>query len=517
MRYFEKMKYLFSLVFIFLSLFLFFLWFSRDPVQSILKNFEKYAEEQQREWRVQGMAIGIIKDDKIILVKGYGQRGMDDKQPVDENTIFQIGSLTKAFTSALVSIGVDKKWLKWDDTVIEHMPEFHLDDSWVAAQFQIQDLLAQRSGLPAYSGDSQALFGFTAEDMMHHLNHFKSSTSFRSQYAYQNIFFVVAGHILEAKSKIDYSNLLKLEIFTPLGMTSSSTTLEEYSTSENRAEWLIHEKNGTIFHLKEDSPEANWSYIFGPAGGINSNIKDMANWMILQANQGKFKDQQIISSDNMKRMTRPMIFAGSSDEGINSYNALGWVHRDYSPYPIIWHNGSTLGAYNAAAFIPEEKLGIVILTNGRNTLLASALVFQFFDMYYGKADQNWSQKLLAKVKEELKKTPPKVENPSPPMPLSSYAGEYQNPAYGKAVVKEVNRELHLIMGKNNKDYPLKPWDRDIFTMSWAPIEEDEIKVHFIQGDDGKIEQMEIDILMEEGCGEFEKKSPEETEKAKSSK
>lgn len=328
---------------------------ANDKLEPILKKFEKYAEEQQKEWHVQGMAIAIIKEDKIILAKGYGQRGIDDKRPVDENTFFQIGSLTKGFTAALVSIGVDKGWLKWDDKVIEHMPEFHLEDSWASAEFQIQDLLAQRSGLPAYAGDSQSLLGFSAKEMIKNLLYIKPTTSFRSKFAYQNIFFVAAGEILEAKSKIDFPNLLKLELFAPLGMTESTATLEQYLANDNRAEWLIHAKDGSIFHLKEDYPEANWNYVVGPAGGINSNVKEMANWMIFQANQGKFKERQLITAANMNRMTRAMIYTGDSDEGLTSYYALGWVRLDYSPYPIIWHNGSTWAPITLLPSSPKKN------------------------------------------------------------------------------------------------------------------------------------------------------------------
>ena len=148
--------------------------------------------------------------------------------------------------------------------------------------------------------------------------------------------------------------------------------------------------------------------------------------------------------------------------------------------------------------------------------MATGLAFQFFDIYYGKPSQNWSQKLLAKSKEEAKKSEPKVENPSPPMPLSNYIGEYHNPVYGNAVVKESDHELRLIMGRNKKEFILKPWDRDIFITSWTPYEDEMIKVLFVQGDNDKIGIMQIDTLMAEGSGEFEKVSQEESTKTKPS-
>jgi CubicO group peptidase (beta-lactamase class C family) len=130
------------------------LYTQENKQDQTISKFEAYAEEQRKAWQIPGMAIGIIKEQEILLAKGYGQRGLDDKRPVDENTIFQIGSLSKAFTAALVAINVDKKLLKWEDKVINHYPNFRLADPWVTAEFEINDLLAQRSGLPSHAGDS---------------------------------------------------------------------------------------------------------------------------------------------------------------------------------------------------------------------------------------------------------------------------------------------------------------------------------------------------------------------------
>lgn len=489
------------------------LW-SEEKTEKLLKDFETYAEAQRKDWNVQGMAIAIVKDGKVILSKGYGQRGLNDKRPVDENTIFQIGSLSKAFTSALIAIGVDKGWVKWDDKVIAHVPSFHLADAWATAEFQVQDLLAQRSGLPPYAGDSLLFLGYSHDDILDKLRFIETQSSFRSQYAYQNILFVVASRILERKSSQTYPQLLQTELFGPLEMTNSSATLKDYLSNENRAGWIVHLKNGSLYDLKEDFDDANWNYEVGPAGGINSSVKDMANWMILQTNQGKFKDKQLISTENMKRMSRPMIFAGNKDN-IDNYYGLGWAIAEYSPYPIIWHNGATLGVYNFAAFIPQEKLGIVILTNGRNTSLATGLAFQFFDMYYGKPDQNWSQKLLTKMKERNKKTEDKIENPTSPLPLSRYTGKYHSDIFGDIEVKEEDKQLSFILGKKQQKFTLKPWDRDIFTAAWPTLDLDEgepMKVLFTPDDKGNIDRMLIDVFTDEGEGSFDKVINQEKKK-----
>lgn len=473
-------------------------------LSQILKDFDQYAEQQRQAWQIPGMAIGIVKDQDVILIKGYGQRGIQDTRPVDETTLFQIGSLSKAFTAALVAISVDKGRLKWEDNVINHMTTFRLSDPWVTNEFQIIDLLAQRSGLPPYAGDSQSFLGFSSKDMLEHLRFLKPVSSFRSQYAYQNIFFLVAAHILEQKAKMNYQTLWQKELFTPLAMTDTNASLQDYLANDNRVEWFIRLKNGSISHLPDDFPYRDWNYILGPAGGINSNANDMTKWLMLQANQGKFQGKQLISASNMQRMTRPMIYANEVD-GHAMYYGLGWVHMDYSPYPIIWHDGGTLGVYNVAAFIPQEKLGIIILTNVRNTQLAFALAFQFFDMYFNKQDQNWSQQLLMKAKDQQTASD-EIESPYPPMDLSNYAGTYTNPIYGEAQVSVEGDQLILHIGKNHQRLEMKPWDRDIFVFQWPLVTDSDSKVVFIPGDDGQIAKMNIDIFAKEGAGEFEKQS-----------
>lgn len=469
----------------------------------LLKNFETYAIEQQKIWEVPGMAIAIVKDQKVVFAKGFGQRGLADSRPVDTETLFQIGSLSKAFTVALVAKAIDKEQVKWEDKVIDHMPTFRMNDPWVTAEFQVVDLFCQRSGLPAYAGDSQTMLGITENEIFDHLHYIKPASSFRSEYAYQNVFFGIAASILQKKQNASFSQLLQKEIFGPLQMTQSSSSLEDYLKSNNRAEWLMRLKDGSTITLNENYPYRNWNYVYGPAGGINSNVKDMAQWILFQANQGKFQDQQLISVASMQRMRRPMIFAANVNGHDMNY-ALGWIHMSYSPYPIILHDGSTLGVYNVAAFIPEEKLGIVILTNVRNTKLALGLAFDFFDKYFGKTETHWSQQLLAKAKEAPKKAE-EITNPLPPQPLSNYVGVYSNPVYGDFKIIEENNELSLVMRDNLPHLSMKPWDRDIFMMKWAPVEEEPIKVSFIMGENGKISKMRIDLFSKEGVGDFEKK------------
>lgn len=477
-----------------------------DPnLEQLLKRFETYADEQRKLWEVPGMAIGIVKGNDVLLLKGYGQRGLKDKEPVNDETIFQIGSLSKAFTSALVAIGEDRKLFKWDDKVISHLPAFQLFDLWVTQQFEIVDLLAQRSGLPAYAGDTQAFLGTSPDQMIRNLQYIRPAASFRAAYAYQNIFFTVAGKILELKTGLSLSALLKKELFTPLEMHSTTFSLEEFLSAPNRAEWLIRKPGGAVIPLDPNYPGREWNYLLGAAGGINSNAKDMVNWLKLQVNKGMFNKKQLISSKNLHQTHRPYIFAMDADNH-DTFYALGWLYTDYSPHPIIWHNGATLGVYNVVAFIPEEQLGIVVLSNVRDTLLAQALAFQFFDFYYGKEGTNWSQLLLNIIQEKEKKDQEKRQptNIFPPMPLDNYVGTYHHPIYGNVKVeKESDQTLRIPMGNGIK-WQLKPYQRDVFTLVWPGVDETGTKVSFYSEGKEAVTTMDIEMISKEGSGLFQK-------------
>lgn len=469
-----------------------------EKLDKIIQDFDIYAEVQRDQWQIPGMAIAIVKGEDTLLLKGYGRRGVKDTRLVNEKTLFQLGSLTKGFTATLVAKGVENNWFKWDDKVINHMPTFRLDDPWASREFEIIDLLAQRSGLPPYAGDTQAFLGYSQKEMFQHMHFLKPVTSFRSKFGYQNIFFLVAAHVLEKKAGMTYSALLDEEIFRPLNMTNSNASLREYIAADNRAEWLMRMDDGSTITLEEDFPYRNWNYVLGPAGGINSTAIDMANWMILQANSGNFHGKQIFSSTNMKLLTRPMIYVGDAN-GSSLYYALGWVHMENSPHAIIWHDGSTLGVYNVAAFIPEEKLGIVILTNVRNTQLAYALALQFFDMYYQKQNQNWGKKLLPKYSNEIKaEIMPKPASRA----LSSYTGVYFNPIYGNVSVREEEGHLVMDIGKSSQRLVINPLEGDVFTMQWTYVDDKGSKVVFCVNDENKVSTMNITLFDKDGSGPF---------------
>lgn len=466
----------------------------KPEISSILSKFEEYTEQTRKDWQIVGMAVAIVKDGKVVYAKGFGQKSLDDTAPVNTETIFQVGSLTKAFTSCLTAIAVDKQKLKWDQSVSEIFPEFMLNDPWVTRAFQIQDLYAQRSGLPGYSGDMQAELGFSIQEMIANIRHFEPVSSFRSKFAYQNIFFSVGAEILSQVTGKNYASLLAEEIFKPLSMNNTTASLEEYKKSSNKAGWHIRKAAGNVVKLSMDIPNANSPYVYEASGGINSNVTDFANWLMLQAGSGKFGDVQIVSAENLKCTHRPYVFAGESNNA-DAFYCLGWLHKEYSPYPIIWHNGATAGVHTCAAIIPEEKLGIVVFCNTRDGVGTEAIVWQFFDLYYGKPDSGWNQKFLALVEAQDKETLEKIKppaNPASALPLDRYEGVYTNPIYGELLVSASERALMITVGPRKMRWRLQHFNRDTFMFLFEDVQTEGLQATFVIAPTGKADQINID-------------------------
>lgn len=452
-------------------------------LKKILANFEKYAEQARKDWQVPGLAIAIVQDDKIILAKGFGVKQVGTDAKVDEHTIFQIGSTSKAFTAALMAMLIDENKLAWQNKVVDRLDQFQMFDPWVTREFQIADLMAQHSGLPAYAGDDQAILGFDRAHIIHSLRYLKPVTSFRSQFAYQNGLFLVAAALIEKYSGASWEENLKTRIFTPLGMTSTTAGLEGFQQAQNVT--FLHKKIGDkVEAIPSDWPYHSWVYTYGPAGGINSNVLDMTKWLRLQLGKGKFENKQLISEANLNFLHSPKTIVGT-DPGKMKYYCEAWLYQPFHPYPIIWHNGGTSGNKTMVAFMPETGLGIVVLSN-LITDLPEVLAFKFFDLYFHNPPKDWSKLGLEQMKQAAAKDKPpqRPASPAPPLPLDRYAGAYNNPVYGQITVTPEQDQLFATIGLNQKKVLLQPFDRDSFTFAW-PFADDFTPAVFSIGPDGR--------------------------------
>ncbi|MFA5008676.1 MAG: serine hydrolase [Candidatus Omnitrophota bacterium] len=440
---------------------------TNDELKKILVDFDQYAAKAIADWKIPGMAIGIVQDGELIFAKGYGVKTLGGNDPVTKDTIFQIGSTSKAFTATLAAMLVDEGKLKWEDKVINHAPDFVMYDPWVTREFQIVDLMSQHSGMPAYAADTLFFLGFDRPYIKHSIRNIKPVASFRAKFAYVNNLWLEVAAIIEKYTGKTWEQALKERIFEPLGMSHSSADMQSFLDAKDVSS--LHADSGDkIIALPKDWEFLNWSYVAGPAGSINSNIVDMAKWIVFQMNNGKLDNKQLVSEEGMKVMHTPKTVIGlGNDTHKNIYYCLGWIYMEHSPYPVIWHNGGTL-MKTMVAYVPEQKIGIVILSN-YVTNLPDLLAFRFIDQYAGKPAKDVSAEGLAELEKMKKKEkvdkPVAPKNPLPAMELEKYAGDYSNSVYGKINISLVDGKLVIAIGPKKVKMSLRHWDKDIFAVS----------------------------------------------------
>lgn len=471
-----------------------------------LTEIDEYARKAMQEWNVPGMSVAIVKDDQVIFAKGYGVRELGKTTPVDEHTLFAIASNTKAFTAAALGILVDEGKIKWDDPVTKYLPDFQLYDPYVTREMTIRDLLSHHSGLATFGGD--LLWYQTTYDrkeIIHRIRYLKPTSSFRSRYGYQNIMFLTAGEVVAAVTGKSWDEFVKERFFIPLGMNSTVTSTKAFKPGDNVA--IPHnEMDGKLRAIRYDDV-AN----MGGAAAIKSSAADMAEWLRLQLGRGTYNGKQIFSSAVSHEMWQPntVIPLSEASEKFNPTRhfylyGMGWFLSDYHGRKVVSHGGGLDGMVSQVGLMPEENLGVVVLTNSESTL-PPALVNKIFDVFLGVPKRDWSAELLARTKageamdrnEEKKLEDARVKNTKPSLALEKYAGTYSGAMYGDAKVSLENGHLVLrFLPAPNFVGDLEHWHYDTFRVKWR----DQIVYPFPKGfvtftldAQGAVGEMKIDV------------------------
>jgi CubicO group peptidase (beta-lactamase class C family) len=448
------------------------------PLDAVLPAFEDYAERARTLWGTPGMAIAVVHRNQVVYTKGFGVKQLGGTDAVDPHTLFPIGSTSKAFTSALVALLADAGTLRWEDPVIEHVPAFEMSDPWVTRAFMIEDLMAQRSGMSPYAGDLLAVIGFDAPYIQAQMRHMPPVSSFRSRFGYVNNLFLVAAEVITHQTGMTWAEAGQRRLFTPLGMTESSTGLPAYRAATNVA--ISHTVlDGQVTAIPMKAPSLEWAYTYGPAGGVNSTVVDMAKWLKLHLSQGMSEGTRLISEANMQVVHSPKTVIEPQAHNPLAHTTLGstpafygegWVYSAAHPYPVIWHNGDTGGIHAVVGFMPAAQLGVVVLTNLGGTQLPEALLWYLNDLYFGNPRTDWSQVLHAAQQEQQAAArtalgePP--TSPAAALPLQAYTGTFHHRVYGDLIIETADDRLTLTVGPRRVHMTLRHWNRDTFRVSW---------------------------------------------------
>jgi CubicO group peptidase (beta-lactamase class C family) len=369
-------------------------------------DLDAYVARDMKTFDVPGIALAIVKDGKVVFAKGYGVRKVGDAAPVDENTLFGIGSNTKAFTAAALATLVDEGKISWDDKVYERLKGFQMYDPYVSHEMTIRDLLTHRSGMGLGEGD--LLFWphttYTREDIIYRLRFMKPASSFRSHYAYDNLMYIAAGQIIPAVTGKSWEEYIREKILQPLGMKTTNLSTTAFKPGDNYA-WPHSKVEGKLQTIPfQDLDNA------GPAGAINSSVAEMAKWIMLQLNHGKFpgREGRLFSEAQSHEMwtaqtLTPISTADSPLAALRpkfSAYALGWGIRDYHGRKLVGHSGGVSGFVTRVLLVPEENLGMVILTNAEDGGAFESIVYHVLDSNFGLPPTEWTTAFKAAEEEE---------------------------------------------------------------------------------------------------------------------
>jgi CubicO group peptidase (beta-lactamase class C family) len=453
-------------------------------------------------FQVPGMAVGIVKDGKLVYAKGYGVRELGKPAQVDADTLFQIGSNTKAFTTAALALLVDAGKIHWDDKVIDYLPQFRMQDPYVTREFTIRDLLTHRSGLGMGAGDLMFFpaTDFSRDEIIHGLRYLKPVSGFRSKFDYDNLLYMVAGQIIPAVTGKSWEDFVTERILDPLQMRSCAAS---YTRISDRSD--VAAPHVVIKGELKAIPVLNMDAV-GPAGTINCNINGMAKWLETQLAAGKMPTgQQLFTAERSEEMWSmntiiPVspLFTTMYRTHFNGY-ALGWGVQDVLGYKKVAHTGGVLGSVTWVAMIPELQLGVLVFTNQESGMAMEAVGDQILDAYLKAPRRDWveigtaygaKRDAAAKtIEDAAAKT--ESSSGSPSLALAAYAGTYRDPWRGEATVRLENGKLILKISRTDSlEGPLTPYSGNIFIVHWndRTLNADAF-VRFEQGYDAKVAEM----------------------------
>ncbi|MBB6271325.1 CubicO group peptidase (beta-lactamase class C family) [Pedobacter cryoconitis] len=442
---------------------------------------DSLVENAMKKFNVAGVSVGIVKDGKILYSKGYGVKSIVTKEKVDENTQFAIGSNSKAFTTASLSILVDEGKLSWTDKVKDHIPEFKMYNDYVTENFNIQDLLTHRSGLGLGVGDLMIFpngSDFTIKDIYSSFQYFQPKTAFRTKFDYDNLLYIVAGEVIAKVSGMSWEEFVQSRILKPLSMDRSYSSLASLKDRSNLA--MPHsEEDGRLKQIESFGDQIN-----GAAGGIYSSSNDICKWMLVHLNKGKYGeklDKKLFSEANHHEMwTIHTVIETSRNPVYNSHFSgygLGWFLDDKKGSFHVSHSGGLPGMLSFTNLYPDLNLGIIILTNTADggALLFSAIANTIGDSYLGLADRKWTDVIYERTQAEkfdingVSKDVWKVVAASSKQKIdpASYVGIYADKWFGKVEIFLKGKQLWFKSYRSPKlTGPMSFYKANAFAIKW---------------------------------------------------
>jgi CubicO group peptidase (beta-lactamase class C family) len=443
----------------------------------VMDSLDSYIERGMRQWQIPGLAIAIVKDGKVLLMKGYGVREVGKTDPVDENTLFIIASNSKLFTgTSIAKLDYEKK-LSLNDKVTKYIPWFRLYDSNSTSMVNVRDLLCHRLGTKTFQGDFTFWDSNLPKDsIIWKMRYLKPPGEFRQDYGYCNSAFLVAGQILEKVTGQSWETYVQNNILTPLGMTNTYMNTAGLSKRSN-----VAQPHNNLYSTLTKIPFDNVDNL-GPATSMVSNVKDISKWLMFQLDSGRYEGKQVIPWQVLQKTRDANILTGSRKSvafptHFRAYG-LGVYETDYASKQVYWHTGGAFGHVTNVCFVPEENLGITILTNNDNQSFFEALRYQILDAYLNEGYTDRSKFQFGFFEQgkrttdtELASMLARVNKKAPPtLPLEDYTGDYFNTLYGKITITK-SKDMLVCRFQHHPDLTgyMEFMDNNEFRMTYSNI------------------------------------------------
>jgi len=443
---------------------------------------EKAIVKAMETFQVPGVAVAIVKNNKVVMSKGFGVIEYGKPAKVNGDTLFGIASNTKAMTAALIAQLVDQGKLSWKTKVIDIIPEFQMPDAYVTREFTITDLLSHNSGLGLGAGDLMIWpeTTHTIDDIIKGIKYLPEVSSFRSEYAYDNLMYILAGEVIARISGKSWEENIRDNIFKPLGM---NTTKAKFSLIES------NNKNVARAHVplkgKINVVGGNFIEKFHSAAAVASSVNDMSLWLKAQLNRGGYqlnnKSKQLFSEKQNQKMWQAHTIksvsksAAKNDKTHFAAYGLGWDLKDYHGVKLVQHTGGILGMISKVVMVPEENLALVILTNQQSGYAFNAIANDILHNYLNISDTDWvahykaiKDKRALGEKARLAETFGNIDkNSKPSLMLMDYAQIYQDDWYGDIHITHSDNQLKMQFSKTAElKGTLEHYQHNTFIVRW---------------------------------------------------
>ena len=448
---------------------------SQADIAVNLSELDTYFRKMVDDWDIPGASIGIVKDGELVFTGNYGVLEAGKEGAPDANTLYAIASNSKAFTSAMIGMLVQEGKMGWNDPVRKYLPYFNLYDSWVSEHTTIRDILSHRVGLGTFSGDNIWYKSeLPARELIKGYRHVPRAYEFRSGYGYSNLMYIAAGEIIEVVTGRSWAENVQERILEPLGMDRTIASLKELEAKGNYATPHARNEEGNY-----PIPWVSWDNV-AATGGLISSVSDLAKWMVFNLDNGIHEGDTLLS-----RETRNMVWTPHNNHIVdhtspNDFNrhfssyGLGWGLSDYHGRLRVGHTGGFDGMITAVTLIPDEDLGVVVLTNGVKSPIMAATYYAL-DHFLGlQPVKDWSAEYLERTNERMandtritERKAKRVMNTKPSIPREKLTGTYKSDIYGKISVLEKDGNLKLDFSSSPLlSATLTHWHYDVWEIHW---------------------------------------------------